>query len=189
MKLQFLARFASLRFRSSYGGLLRLEVDAQGDDVKVFCHLTGLAQFPGGRAVCPVEQGADPVYKTVDVDHRVPGKNVWKTPGEVAGQAATRAGREGQFEFEKVSTIRFEPEPDVIGAFVGISEKGLEKFVRPPFGEKLHQHLIGKQCPGIFRCHGRLNASATKFDFSPLLAAGKNQIIGAGSAQEAAPAF
>ncbi len=104
----------------------------------------GGTELPAGAGGLAGKQGVDLFHQPLDVDDRVPAKDLGQAVGEVAGQASAGPFVQFEGEVEGVTALAREGEADVVGAFLGVPEKGLEELVGP-FGRKEGAQGLGAE--------------------------------------------
>ena len=101
----------------------------------VAVELNGTAELPFPTVMRTVQQLVNIVHETRHIDDGMTAENMGQAVGQAAGKAFARALRQSEEKLQAVILESVIVQPDVIGPFTGIPEKGFEKLVCP-FGVK-----------------------------------------------------
>ena len=107
--------------------------------------LLGIAERPLAEADAVAKQVLQFPDHALDVYHRVAGEDLGQPLGEVAGQAAVGALMKAQVHGQGVAFEIAIGQLDVVGAFAGVAEEGVEEIVAALPGEYFCQVFRGEK--------------------------------------------
>lgn len=104
--------------------------------MEIRIHFMGGAEAPVDAFRPAVDELFDLLNEAFDIDDGMPFEHSWKAVSEIAGQTFSGAPFELKFEAKFGGGFPRERQGDIVGPFVRVAEKGVEKMVASIFGEK-----------------------------------------------------